>query len=75
VGTYPTGITVLPLTNHVFTADQLSSTSSVVDGTGFRLLGHLNVQLSPTDAEANIFTGHVFVSNQDSATVTVIDDS
>ena len=74
VGQFPTGVTVVPRTNHVYTSNQYDNTSSVVDGTAFRLLGSLHVGLLPTDAEANIRTGHVFVSNQDGATVTVIQD-
>ena len=70
----PTGVGVVPRTNHVYTANQLDGTVSVVDGTAFRLLGAIRVGTSPTDVEANAHTGRVFVSNQDSATVSVIQD-
>ena len=74
VGQFPTGVTVVPGTNHVYTSNQHDNAVSVVDGTAFRLLGSFGVGLFPTDTEANVRTGHVFVSNQDDATVTVIQD-
>jgi DNA-binding beta-propeller fold protein YncE len=46
----------------------------VVNGEAFRLLGAVDVGLSPGSAEASVRQGLVYVSNEDSGTVSVIRD-
>ena len=72
VGSYPTGVGVNPVTNHVYTANQLSSNTTVIDGATNGVLGSIGVGATPTDAEIDSVTGHAFVSNQDGASVAVI---
>ena len=60
------------MTNHVYTANQLSSNTTVIDGATNGVLGSIGVGATPTDAEIDSVTGHAFVSNQDGASVAVI---
>ncbi len=74
-GSYPVGITMNPITNKIYVANQYSNTVSVFDAKTDRLISTIRTGIFPYSIDANEFNNRIYVTNRGSNDVTVIDGS
>lgn len=74
-GSYPVGITVNPITQKIYVANQYSNTVSVFDAKTDKLLSTIETGIFPYSIDMNQFNNRIYVTNRGSDDVTVIDGS
>jgi YVTN family beta-propeller protein len=74
VGVAPQGITVDPVTNNIFVANQTGNSITVLSGATSSVLATVNVGSSPTEVAVNPVTGMVYVANSGSTSISVINE-
>ena len=73
VGSFPIGISINPITNIVYVANNHSDTVSVIDGKTNLVKDEIKVGDGPTGISVNPKTNMIYVTNYYSDTVSVID--
>ena len=73
VGSFPIGISINPITNIVYVANNHSDTVSVIDGKTNLIKDKIKVGDGPTGISVNPKTNMIYVTNYYSDTVSVID--
>jgi YVTN family beta-propeller protein len=74
-GSYPVGITINPITQKIYVANQYSNTVSVFDAKTDKLSSTIETGIFPYSIDMNQFNNRIYVTNRGSNDVTIIDGS